>query len=251
MELELKEYFRIISKRWWLIACIVLLSSVTTGIFSIFFVQPQYAASAKMIVNKSTERQGVQLIDAGTINASIMLINTYKEIIKSPAIMDKVVAKHPEIELSADQLGKRISATSVNDSQVITLQVVDRSYSRAMNIVNAVSEVFKDEIPTIMSVDNVAILNNAKEINNPVPVNRSPLINILISAFVALVVSLGIVFLIEYLDDTIKTEKDVETYLGIPALVTISRIKSTSANTNSNKKSQRMVGESANVSVNS
>lgn len=250
MELELKEYFQIIAKRWWLITSIVLLASITTGIYSAFFIQPQYAASAKMIVNKAAERQGVQYIDSSTINASILLINTYKEIIKTPAIMDKVVERFSNIQLTSEQLISKVSVGSVNDSQVITLKVVDSSNNRAVQIVNAVAEVFRDEIPKIMSVDNVTILNKAKETDNALPINQKTLMNILISVFISLLVSLGVVFLLEYLDDTIKTENDVESYLGIPSLITISRIKSRDVN-GSAKKLQRTVGESANVGINS
>ncbi|MEW9699939.1 YveK family protein [Paenibacillus sp. SI8] len=250
MEIDLKEYFRIVAKKWWLIASFVLIASIASSIYSFYFVQPQYAAAAKIIVNKSAERQGVQYIDSGVINASILLINTYKEIMKSPAIMDKVVERHPEFGLTSESLIRRISVGSANDSQVITLRAVDSSSARSVQIVNAVAEVFKDEIPAIMSVDNVTILNKAKDMN-AAPINSNSGVTLLLSIIVALLVSVGIILLIEYTDDTIKTENDVEHYLGLSTLITISKIKSKDLSIGSANKSQRRVGESANASINS
>ena len=60
-----------------------------------------------------------------------------------------------------------------------------------------------------------------------VPINAiSPnkKLNIAIAFFIGLMVSLGIVFLLEYVDNTIKTESDVEKYLGLPVLGVIPKM---------------------------
>ncbi|NEW07145.1 lipopolysaccharide biosynthesis protein [Paenibacillus sp. SYP-B3998] len=250
MELELKDYVQIFMKRLWLIAAVVVVTTVITGIISFYYVQPVYEANAKIIVNKSAERQGVQYVDPNTINASIMLINTYKEIIKTPAIMDKVLERYPDIKLSAGQLASRVSVNSTNETQVITLTSKDLSYNQAVLIVNAVVEVFKQEIPAIMNVDNVTILNKAKEMANPSPVKHNPMNNIVLSFLVSLMVSLGIAFLLEYLDDTIKSDREIESYLGIPTLAVITKIKSKDLYGSSSTNQQRMVGETTSVKIN-
>ncbi|UJF34314.1 YveK family protein [Paenibacillus hexagrammi] len=248
MEFELREYLQIVWRKLWLIISLVVIACVITGIYSYTYIQPIYSASAKLIVNKSSEHQGVQYIDTATINASILLVNTYKEIIKTPSIMDKVVEKYPDIKLSSEQLSRKISINSANETQVITIVVNDSSYQMAAKIVNAVAEVFKEEIPNIMNVDNVTILNKAKGIDNPAPINAKPQNNIIISFLVSLMISLGIVFLLEYLNDTIKTEKDVENYLGIPTLISVSKMKMKDVSVSSSKRQSR--GGEASVSVN-
>jgi hypothetical protein len=40
-----------------------------------------------------------------------------------------------------------------------------------------------------------------------------------------MMVAVGLVFLLEYLDDTIKNESDLQQYLGIPALGLIAKIR--------------------------
>jgi len=225
MELDLRDYMRIIGKRIWMIVAIVLIVTVATAIASYYYIQPVYEASTKLIVNKSDDQTLNSQVDLNSINTNISLINTYKEIIKTPAIMDKVLAAYPQFHLTSDELSKKVSVSSVNNTQVMTLAVQDRSYTLAAQIVNAVSVVFKEQIPLIMKVDNVSLLNQASMTDVPLPVKPNKKLNIALGFIVSLMVSIGIVFLLEYMDDTLKTEADVEQYLGLATLGMISKMK--------------------------
>lgn len=224
MEIDLKDYIKIIRKRLWLITLFVVISCVATAIISFYFLKPTYEASTKLIVNKSDQRQMEQL-DLNAINLNLRLIDTYKEIMKTSRIMDKVVAQHPEFGLTSEQLSKRIKVSSVNNSQVMTLVIQDRSYSLAASMVNAISDIFIEEIPLILTLDNVSVLEKAKTDITPAPVKPNPKLNVAISFVLSLMVALGISFLLEYFDDTIKTEEDVRQYLGLPTLSMIMKIK--------------------------
>ncbi len=245
MELELKDYLQIVRKRIWLILVFVLLSCIVTGIVSIFFLKPVYEASTKLIVNQSREAVGLEQIDLNAVNLNLRLIDTYKEIIKTPAVMKAVAEEHPEFGLSAEELVGKVRVNSVNNTQVMTLVVSDGSYEQAAHIVNAVSEVFQREIPGIMNVDNVSILNQADPALQPTPVKPDIKLNIAIAFVVSLMAVLGIVFLLEYLDDSIKTEKDIELYLGLPTLTVVARMTEDDFLPHMAKTSKRKVTESS------
>ncbi|NHN34317.1 YveK family protein [Paenibacillus agricola] len=227
MELELKQYLRIVQKRIWLIVAIVAISVVVTFVYTHYFIDPQYEASTKLIVTKSSEAQSINdKIDLGTINSNIQLIKTYKEIIKTPRIMDLVVKEYPDINKTADELIKEISVNAVNETQVMTLTVQQRSYEQAAAIVNAVSTIFQREISGLMKVDNVSILNEAKPGKNISPISPNVKLNIAISFVVSLMIGIGLAFLLEYLDDTVKNEQDVAALLDLPTFSVIPLIKS-------------------------
>lgn len=233
-----------------MIVAIVLLATVTTGVVSYFFMQPIYEASTKLIVNKSNDQVGLSQVDINTVNLNIRLIDTYKEIIKTPRIMDKVVTDYPELKISAEQLVQTVKVSSVNNTQVMTLIVQDPSYERAANIVNAVSKVFQSEIPKIMKVDNISLLNEAKDIDRPVPVKPNKSLNVAISFVVSLMISLGIAFLLEYLDDKLKTEEEVQQYLGLPTLTMITKMKPEDYQHHSKQTKEQRVGEPSHVKLN-
>lgn len=225
-ELDLRDYFQIVRKRLWLIVSIVVLVCVVAGVYSVFIKKPVYEASTKIIVNQTPTQSAVGQLDLNQINTNIQLINTYKEIIKTPAILDIVTMDYPQFNITAEELLEKVNVSSVNNTQVMTLVVRDNSYQRAAEIVNAISLVFKQEIPNVFNVENVSILNEAK-VNptvKPSPVEPNIVMNLAIAFIVSLMIGLGIAFLLEYMDDTIKTEADIEKYLGLPTIAMITRV---------------------------
>lgn len=225
-ELDLRDYFRIVQKRVWLIALIVVVICLLAGAYSVFVKKPVFEASTKIVVNQTPTQSAVNQIDLNQINTNIQLINTYKEIIKTPAILDEVVTNYPQFQLNTDELSRMINVSSVNNTQVMTVVVRDTSYVRAAEIANAISEVFQKEIPEIFNVENVSILNSAK-VDPPVrpnPVEPNIMLNMAIAFVVSLMIGLGLALLLEYLDDTVKSEEDVKDYLDLPTLAMITRI---------------------------
>lgn len=225
MELDLKDYLKVIRKRLWMMAIIVIVSCAATGLVSYFMLTPQYEASTKLIVNKPNEAAGVNALNINDVNLNIKIIDTYKEVIKTTHIMEMVAQENPQFQMTPEQLINKVKVSSVNNTQVMTLAVQDPSYEKAANIVNAVSRIFQREISNIMSVDNVSILTEAKLSPVPEPVSPKPKLNLALSFIVSLMAAVGLAFLLEYLDDTVKSEADVEALLGLPTLSMITKIK--------------------------
>ncbi|HEY9577423.1 MAG TPA: GNVR domain-containing protein, partial [Pseudobacillus sp.] len=73
-------------------------------------------------------------------------------------------------------------------------------------------------------VDNVSILTEAEASDSLAPVKPKPLLNIVIALVVGLMVGVGLAFLLEYMDNTVKTEQDVEKLLDLPVLGSVTVI---------------------------
>lgn len=248
--MELKEYMQILRKRIWIIVAFVAVACIGAGVKNYFFTVPIYEANAKLIVNQAYNAEGVPSLDIGSIQTNIKVINSYMEIIKSSAILDKVAATYPDLGMNGNQLAQNISVTTANESQVMSLTATGLSSEKAAKTVNAVAKVFESQIPVIMKVDNVTILSEAKPTESSRPINVNPTINILISFLVGLLLAVGFVFLLEYLDDTLKTEDELEKELGIPALAVISKIKKEEVRSSKQTTSQKQVGDGQYATVN-
>ncbi|MDV2687403.1 GNVR domain-containing protein, partial [Alkalihalophilus lindianensis] len=81
----------------------------------------------------------------------------------------------------------------------------------AAKIANKTAQVFQKEISKIMNIDNVSILAKAEVGDIQAPIKPQPLLNIAIAMVVGLMVGVGLAFLLEYFDNTIKTEQEIET----------------------------------------
>jgi capsular polysaccharide biosynthesis protein len=247
--MDFKEYLAIIKKRLWLIIACVVISTATTTVFSNMNYVPMYQASTKLIVNKTVEQDllGREQMDLGAIGINMTLINTYTEIIKTPAIMNKVVEWYPDLNMKAEQLIDRVHVSSLNGTQVMTLSTVDFSYERAARTVNAVTEVFQSEIPKIMKVDNVAVLHMAPMEDQPMPINQRTNQTLIISFAVSLMIAVGIAFLLEFMDDTLRKESDIRQIFDAPVLAIVPLMSKAQVQEEVQLQSRSRTGEVANV----
>lgn len=223
--ISLKEIFDIIKKRFLLIISFAIGATLIAAIVSFFVLTPIYQSSAQFIVNQNNEdTQGQLLVDTNTIRTNVELINTYSVIIKNSAILNEVIE---ELNLSTtpESLANNISVSSEQNSQVVTVSVKNPDPQLATDIANTTVHVFQESIPEIMNVDNVHILSEAVTRDNPTPVEPKPVLNIAIALVLGVMIGVGIAFLLEYLDTSVRTEEDVEKKLGLPILGIISTIE--------------------------
>ncbi len=219
--ISLKELLETLKKRLLLIISITLIAAIVSGVVSYFFLTPIYQASTQILVNQTKNDQTVY--SPSEVQTNLQLINTYNVIITSPAILD-IVSKELDLNMTAAQLKGKITVGSEKDSQVVNLSVQDPDAKAAAQIANKTAEVFQKEIPNIMKVDNVSILAKADVTENPAPIKPRPLLNVAIAIVVGLMAGIGIAFLLEYFNNTVKNEQDVEKILGLPILGVIAEI---------------------------
>jgi capsular polysaccharide biosynthesis protein len=237
--LEIQYYWSVIRKKLWLILLITVVCCAFAGFLSYRMV-PQYEASAKLIVNRhSAQDRAGATPDAGSITSDMMLIKTYKEIIRTPRILEKVVERHPELQATVRELRAKIRVSSVNESLVMSISAVDPQPERAAQMANAVSDVFRREIKTLMKIDNVFVLNWAdpSDVSSESP---RPIRNVVIAFVVAALAGSVIAFLLDRLNGTLRTEKDILARLELPVLAEIPRMK---------RKDRREAGVSAGVTT--
>jgi capsular polysaccharide biosynthesis protein len=240
--ISLRELMETLKKRMQLILLITLTAVIVSGGVSFFLLTPVYQSSTQLLVNQSKSDQPAYNI--GEIQTNLQLINTYNVIMKSPAILEKVAADL-KLDLTAAQLNEKITVASEKDSQVINLSVQDTDPKKAAAIANKTAEVFQNEIVKIMNVDNVSVLAKAEVGEDTSPIKPKPLLNIAIAMVVGLMAGVGLAFLLEFLDNTVKTEQEVEKLLGLPVLGSIARIKDQEEKTKSRtqQRKSRVRGE--------
>lgn len=220
--ISLQEIIKIIKKRLGLIIALTVIGCAVAAGISFYAITPIYDAQTQILVNQKGNAD--QVYSLQSTNTDLSLINTYQVIITSPVILTPVL-ESLDLNKTTGQLAKQISVFSKTDSKVVNIRVEDPNPAVAVDISNTVAEVFKENIPQLMSIDNISILSAAKLSENPSPVKPNKMMNIAIGAVIGLMLGFGLTFLLEFLDMSIKGERDVEDYLELPVIGMVDLIK--------------------------
>jgi capsular polysaccharide biosynthesis protein len=197
-EINLKEYYEVIKKRIWIIVILVFLTTLAGYIQNTYFHSSLYQTSTRLIIGSDSESMSTLMV-----------------MIKDPIIMEKVSKKLPESR-SPEGLAGQITVERIDESQVIKLSVVDSDPRMAAEIANTTASVFKSEIVNILEFKDVQLLSEAKV--NPAPINETGNRTILIAFILGLITGIGLAFLLDSLDGTVRSSQDIEEYLGVPSL---------------------------------
>ncbi|WP_029594801.1 YveK family protein [Exiguobacterium chiriqhucha] len=212
--ISLGELFSILKRSKWLIASLAIIAALIAFLISSFVISPTYEASTQVLV---APKQGENMpLDNSQIQSSVTLVNTYRVIIQSPAILEQV---QENVIGAPENISNLITVNSEQNSQVINIKVQHTNPVLATDIANEISDVFSKEVPDLMSVDNVKVLSNASV--PMLPVSPNILLNTAIATVLGLMIGVAIAFLKVVLDRRIKTEQDVENILELPVLGSI------------------------------
>ncbi|AWZ42004.1 chain-length determining protein [Latilactobacillus sakei] len=222
--INIEQIFGILRKYRRLIILSTVIFTLLAGILTFFVITPQYSASTEVLVNRK------QSTDANAqynqVQTDVQMINTYKDLITKPVIMDSVTKKINDgktNKLSNDEIADMLSITNNQNSQVFSVTAkADNAYTAA-DIANMTATTFQKKVPKIMSgTDNVSIISEAKP--NLVPVSPKNGLNLLIGFILGLIIGITIAFIRELMDKTIKDESFLTEELGLTSLGVINNI---------------------------
>ena len=203
-EINIREWIRVLKKRLWVIAIFTVLTFVC-GLFYIkWFTTPLYQSSATIIIEADAD-----------------LRNTLQVIIKDSNVMEKV-GQELGLSASPENLAAQITVTSIDNSQVVNIGVIDSNPERAAAIANTTAQVFKEEVPSIINFNKVHFLSSAKE--DPAPINENHNKLLIVAIGLGVIVGIGFAFLLDSLDHSIRHTDDIENLIGIPVLGRVSKI---------------------------
>lgn len=209
----------IIRKRFLLILLVSLIGLVGSYAVTEYVISPQYEAVTRLIVSRPYV--GNQTVELGDIQTNIQLINTYRDVINDPVVLDEV-REQLSFEMSEGELLNRVTVQIQQDSQIFGVRVTGDSPAKAAEVANLVAETFQNNVGRIINVDNVSILSPAKEVSDPISPRLT--INLVIGLLFGLISGILLALLIYVLDKKVYEEEDVTELMHWNNIGSISQI---------------------------
>lgn len=210
-EINLKDILYYFKKNCFIIIELVLLAIIVAEVYIGFFEKPLYKSDTTILVyNEQTEH-----VTTNEITLNNQLVKTYSQIIKSRKVLSKVI-RELSLNYNISQLSSMITVSSVNDTQIIRITVVNEDNKKAKQIANTLARIFSEEVAEIYKLDNVSIVDEAIIAKEPFNINGIK--TLIIAVILGIALGSAIVFVKYYFDDTIKTVEEVEKSLNLPIM---------------------------------
>ncbi|SMC23243.1 Capsular polysaccharide biosynthesis protein [Clostridium acidisoli DSM 12555] len=218
--IDLSRIFYIVSKRKSIIITITLVATIISGILSIFILSPVYQSKVTVIVGKangsnSSSNSSQQYNDVMMYQN---LTKTYTSIATSTFIEDKAAQKLGG-GITVEKLNGFVTVTPEEGTQILDIVATANTPQDALNRVTALSQAFVENCNSVYNAGDVRIMDKGQLPDKAIEPKKS--LNIAIAFILGLMVSIGLSFLLEYMDSTIKTTDDIKRYLDLPVLGTI------------------------------
>lgn len=251
-ELDLKELLSVFLKNKLIILLIVIVTTILGSIYSFYLVTPKYEASTTLIlgrINNSTSETKTSTTDQITqseISINSNLVSTYSELIKSRTLIQKVI-DNLKLNLTESSVRNSISVSRISDTELIEITVKNEDGELASKIANEIAKVFSSKVEEVYNISNVYIIDKAIASNTPYNINHVK--DIVIAIFIGVVISGIYVLIYHLLDNTIKSETQIEKNIGLKNLINIPLEKKKGKKQNQNElitylESKSLVSES-------
>ena len=210
---QLMDCIEILKNKFWIIVLTMILLLIITGIFSFYIIKPEYQTFSTLMIGKSQNYyEGIEYND---ILLSQKLVSTYGEIAKSRTVSNEVI-KNLGLDFTYEDIRKKVNIAQVGDTGIIRIESRDEKPEIAVKLADEIAKVFIKYVVRIMKIENVQIIDRAEIPTKPIkPV---PVVYMTVAGILGIIIGVFIVFLIEFLDNRIKTSDDIIKYLELPII---------------------------------
>ncbi|MGU8942644.1 YveK family protein [Clostridium perfringens] len=219
--ISLQEIAYALKKRWKLIVLITIAATLVSAILSFFVIKPQYEAKTKLFIGKQETSQNTANYDNNDIMMYQKLMKTYAELVKTSDLVTKAV-KSANLNYNQNEITVILNNLNVNpsaDTQILDLSFKGGNPKEVLKVTEAITDEFISESKELIPNGNVQVIQKPQLPEHPVSPNKKQ--NILIAFVLGLVLGVGVVLLIEYLDNTFKSREELEKTLDLPIIGSI------------------------------
>ncbi|MFT8342177.1 MAG: Wzz/FepE/Etk N-terminal domain-containing protein [Clostridium beijerinckii] len=213
--ISIEEIINILLKRWKMILSITLLATLTAGIISFFVIAPKYEASTKVFIGKEKTDSKDQNYNNSDIQMYQQLLKTYAEVIKTNALVEKAI-NAKDFDLNPKEVLNDLTVTPAANTQILEIKYISKDRNLSKEVLDSITNEFIKTSTDLIPNGNVKIVEPAELPENPASPNKK--LNIAIAFLLGLMISVGLAFLLEFLDSTFKSKEQLEQILGVPVI---------------------------------
>jgi capsular exopolysaccharide synthesis family protein len=214
--MDLQQYLHAVRTYWWAVVLPVVLA-VAIGAFVASRAEPDYRASVTFFVATSTQPAGQSAVQGDEF--AQRRVNSYLGLLSTDRLANKVIDESG-LDLAPSQIKRMMGADSDVDTLLLTATVTHESQELVERVAQAVSSEFVDLVDEVENRGSGRPAVQLEVVSGPnvtkVPPRRAVAIGV--PAAIGLVVGLGLAWLLEVRDKTIRSEAQLRELEQAPVL---------------------------------
>lgn len=214
--IKIEELIKILKNRWKIIVITTIISTIFSIIMSFYIVSPKYEASTKVFIGKENN-EGMNYTD-NDVQMYQKLLKTYAEVIGTNNLVKKAI-DNGGLNITSEDLLKGLTVTPRADTQILEIKYINENKALAKDAIDLIANEFIQSSTELIPNADVKIIEKVKMPKSPVSPNKK--MNIAIGFLLGLMISVGLSFLLYFMDNTLKTKEELEQILGLPVIGTI------------------------------
>jgi capsular polysaccharide biosynthesis protein len=214
IEIDLREVFYALWKRLWLICLALIIGGGLTTLYCKVILIPQYTSTSMVyILSKETTLTSLADLQIGS-----QLTKDYRVVATSRPVLQEVIDTL-NLDRDYDDLKESLIFDNPKDTRVLSISIEDPDPVKAKAIVDTVAKVSSKHIGDIMEMTPPKIIEDGFVATKKSSPNVTR--NAAIGGLAAAIAVAGLITLKVVLNDTIRSEEDVEKYLQLSVLAAI------------------------------
>lgn len=218
-----------IKDKWKNVVLIVLSFLLISSIYNIFFINKEYEANVKIFIGKQKFKNITETYNNEEINLYQRLITTYSEVIKSKKLINESIkdSKMNYLQdkyenVNYDLLMKNLTINPIANTQIIEIKYKSLNPQQSYDLLYSITENLISYSKELYPNVNITILEQ-------VHVNLNQLMNkkltiIGFGLILGLIVGIGGIIGVMYLNNTYKNQKSLEEEIGLTVIGVIPKI---------------------------
>ncbi|OOM16556.1 YveK family protein [Clostridium saccharobutylicum] len=213
--IRLEDIVNILNKRWKMILSITVITTLIAGILSFFIIAPKYEASTKLFIGKENSQTQDKNYNNSDIQMYQQLLKTYAGVITTNDLVESAI-NNADLNVTSEEVLKNLTVTPSANTQILEIKYISKDKALSRDLVDSITNQFIKKSTDLIPNGNVKVIESVKMPEDPVSPNKK--LNIAIGFLLGLMVSIGLAFLLEFVDNTFKTKEQVEQILGLPVV---------------------------------
>ena len=222
IEIDLKELLLVLVKKWWLITISAMLGGAAAFSICVWVLTPKYESKAMLyLLSNPTNQTSLADIQVGT-----ELTADFEVIARSKPVLDGAIKRIEEehgTKFTRSDIEKMLNVSNYSGTRILVITAVSEDAIHACMVANAVAEETAERMAEITKSLPPTTVEEAEVSYTPSSPNFIK--NTAIGFILGLLAASAVFVLRFVMNDNIKTEEDVEKYLGLSTLVVVPYMK--------------------------